>query len=205
MTSPSLDTLRMQIIEQALPRIASEGWRVETLLAATDSPQAEMLFANASPFDLVALGHQLGDERLKERLERENLSAMRVRDRVKSGIKWRLEPWTPHRQAIARALPILMRPENTAKTAQLIWKTCDLVWKYAGDTATDWNYYTKRGLLAAVYSSTLPVWLEDSSEECAQSWQFLENRIENALDIGRKSSQLGAMLAKCAKKITARL
>ena len=38
------------------------------------------------------------------------------------------------------------------------------MWRIAGDTSTDFNHYTKRMTLGAVYGSTLLVWLDDQSE-----------------------------------------
>jgi ubiquinone biosynthesis protein COQ9 len=64
------------------------------------------------------------------------------------------------------------------------------IWYAAGDTATDFNYYTKRALLAGVYSATVLYWLDDKSEDFAKTWTFLDRRIA---DVMRVPQVLGAL------------
>jgi len=59
----------------------------------------------------------------------------------------------------------------------------DEMWVAAGDTATDWNHYSKRILLSNVYTTTLQVWLADESEGLAETEAFLRRRIEDVMQI----------------------
>ncbi len=108
---------------------------------------------------------------------------MRVRDRIILGVRLRLEANAAHKEAIRRALPILALPRNAATATRCLYRTVDSIWYAAGDTATDHNFYTKRGLLAAVYSSTLLYWLNDSSEDQEPTWAFLDRRIDQVMQI----------------------
>ena len=55
------------------------------------------------------------------------------------------------------------------------------MWRLAGDTATDYNHYTKRLTLSAVYTSTLLAWLDDDSEGFADTAAFLDRRLDDVM------------------------
>jgi ubiquinone biosynthesis protein COQ9 len=87
----------------------------------------------------------------------------------------------PAREAVRRGLAILAMPQNVSLGLRISWRTADLMWRLAGDTSTDFNHYTKRVTLGAVYSSTLVVWLDDQSHEWAETSAFLDRRIANVM------------------------
>jgi len=89
----------------------------------------------------------------------------------------------PHREAARRAAAFLALPQNAPLGAKLMFETVDAMWRATGDQSSDFNYYTKRGLLAGVYSATLLHWLSDSSEGRGDSWTFLDARIEDVMKI----------------------
>ena len=64
------------------------------------------------------------------------------------------------------------------------------MWRIAGDTSTDFNFYTKRGLLAGVYGSTVLYWLSDVSEDQKDTWAFLERRIADVMTIPKIQSAI---------------
>ena len=82
-----------------------------------------------------------------------------------------------------RALAILAMPQNIPLALRISWRTADLMWRIAGDTSTDFNHYTKRMSLGAVYGSTLLVWLDDDSESWAETADFLARRINDVMKI----------------------
>ena len=63
------------------------------------------------------------------------------------------------------------------------------MWRLAGDTSTDYNHYTKRITLGAVYASTLVTWLDDSSEGFFETAGFLDRRIDNVMQFERWKAQ----------------
>jgi ubiquinone biosynthesis protein COQ9 len=99
-------------------------------------------------------------------------------------VRARLEQLAPHREAVRRALSYLALPQNAALGAKCLYRTVDAIWYAAGDTATDYNFYTKRLLLAGVYSSTVLFWLNDKSEGYAETWAFLDRRIAEVVKLG---------------------
>ncbi|QNE33110.1 COQ9 family protein [Sphingomonas sp. NBWT7] len=110
-----------------------------------------------------------------------DLAAMKIRARITVLIERRLEIVAPHREALRRALAILALPQNVATAARLGWRSVDVMWRAAGDTATDYNHYTKRAMLLAVYGATVTVFLDDDSEDYGDTRGFLARRIEGIM------------------------
>jgi ubiquinone biosynthesis protein COQ9 len=111
----------------------------------------------------------------------ERLSKLKIREKIRALIWRRLEIMAPAREAVRRALAILAMPQNIPLALRISWRTADLMWRIAGDTSTDFNHYTKRMTLGAVYGSTLLVWLDDKSEGWADTAAFLDRRIDDVM------------------------
>jgi ubiquinone biosynthesis protein COQ9 len=109
-------------------------------------------------------------------------------------VRTRLEVFGPHREAMRRATAARLLPSNGLAACGSLWRTVDLMWSAAGDDARDASYYTKRSLLAAVWTGTFLFWLEDRSESYAETWSFLERRIANVMQIGRLRARLDDFL-----------
>jgi ubiquinone biosynthesis protein COQ9 len=132
------------------------------------------------------------DRAMAERLPPEKLSGMKIREKIRSLIWTRLEIMAPAREAVRRALTILAMPQNALLALRIGWRTADLMWRLAGDTSTDYNHYTKRITLGAVYGSTLLVWINDDSEGWSETAAFLDRRIENVMQFERWKASLRA-------------
>ena len=113
-----------------------------------------------------------------------------IREKVARAIRLRLEANMQHREAIRAALTFLMMPLNGPLAARLLYKTVDAIWYAIGDRSTDFSFYTKRGLLAAVYSSTLFYWLNDKSAGASATWPFLDRRIAEVMQIPKAMSRI---------------
>ena len=109
-------------------------------------------------------------------------------------VRTRLEALAPHREAMRRAVAARLLPSNAMAGCASLWRTVDLMWSVAGDKADDYNYYTKRSLLAAVWTSTFLFWLEDRSEGFRDSWAFLDRRIGDVMQIGALRARVGDAL-----------
>lgn len=113
----------------------------------------------------------------------ERLAAMKIREKIRSLIWRRLEIQGPAREAVRRALAFLAMPQNVPLALRISWRTADMMWRIAGDTSTDFNHYTKRMTLGAVYGSTLLVWLDDQTEGWQATGAFLDRRIDDVMKI----------------------
>ena len=93
-------------------------------------------------------------------------------------------------EATRRALALLSLPFHAGRGLKLLYRTVDAMWYAAGDTSTDFNFYTKRATLAGVYSSTLLYWLSDRSPGGEATWAFLDRRIDDVMKIEKLKSQV---------------
>ena len=118
---------------------------------------------------------------MEARCTPEVVAAMEVRDRIRSMILYRIEVTTPAREAVRKALAILGMPQNLALGLRAGWRSADLMWRLAGDTATDYNHYTKRLTLSGVYTTTLLAWLDDDSEGFIETEAFLDRRLGDVM------------------------
>ena len=116
--------------------------------------------------------------------------AERVRDKIAFAVRTRLEYLTLQREAVRRLMMWYALPLHLPLGIRRLAKTVDLMWRAAGDTSTDYNFYTKRILLSAVLKATIIYWLDDETPGCAASWQFLDRRISEILKVGKSISLL---------------
>ena len=114
---------------------------------------------------------------------------MKIREKIRALVWRRLEIMGPAREAVRRALAILVMPQNIPLGLRISWRSADLMWRIAGDTSTDFNHYTKRMTLGAVYGSTLLVWLDDQSEGWQETSAFLDRRIDDVMKFEKLKAQ----------------
>jgi len=120
------------------------------------------------------------------------LASLKVRDRIRTLLLFRLDALAGQEEALRRALAIQAMPQNLPRTARFGWRSADLMWRLAGDTATDYNHYTKRLLLAGIYTATLLAFVDDESEGKAETRAFLDRRIEGVMKFEKaKAKWLG--------------
>ena len=111
----------------------------------------------------------------------DRIAALKVRERIRELVWFRLQTMGPAREAVRSALAILAMPQNAVKALGLGWNSADLMWRLAGDTATDFNHYSKRLTLSALYAATLLAWLDDDSEGWLETSSFLDRRIGDVM------------------------
>jgi ubiquinone biosynthesis protein COQ9 len=182
--------LRLPLVEAMLPHVAFDGWTWAALDAAADElrvPRARARLAFSGPIDMADAFTQLADETMAAALASEGVEAMKIRQRITRAVEVRLEQAMPHKEAVRRALAQLSL--DPPRAARGLWRTVDAMWRAAGDTATDFNFYTKRAILAGVYSSTLLVWLADDSEDMAATRAFLKRRIDGVMRFEKTKAQ----------------
>jgi ubiquinone biosynthesis protein COQ9 len=180
-----LERIRRQLALSVGENAVFDGWTpaaVEAAAASADveSAQAPLAFPK-DPVGLIDLYGQAIDRALAAEFPPERVAALKIRARIRELLWVRLQLQAPAREAIRRALAILAMPQNVGSAARLAWRTADVVWRIAGDTATDYNHYTKRLTLSAVYGSTLLHWVSDQSEGFAETAAFLDRRIDEVM------------------------
>ncbi len=191
---PDRDALADRLLDAMLAEVPFAGWTSLALRAAAadaggDWPTAKRIFPGGAD-DVLALWGTRNDRRMLAGLAEIDLDAMRIRERIAACVRLRLEALEPHREAVRMALSRASLPHHAPAAARALWRTVDAMWRAAGDTATDFNYYSKRGLLAGVLGATLLYWLEDDSENKADSWAFLDRRIADVMRVPRAMGRL---------------
>lgn len=189
-----LMTLRDEIVEAALPHVPFDGWTPRAARrAAADLGLARADAARAFPYgaaDMVAHYSDWADRRMLAELDRRDIKAVKIRQRIATAVRVRLEQAAPHREAVRRTLAVLALPSNVLLGGKCLYRTVDAMWVAAGDTSTDWNFYSKRSLLAGVYSSTVLYWLDDKSDDGTDTWAFLDRRIADVMRIPKLTGRL---------------
>ncbi|WP_293446215.1 COQ9 family protein [Planktotalea sp.] len=186
-------SVKEQLLDAALIHVAFDGWSDATFDAAVqDADVAPELAHVACPrgvLDLAIAYHLRADVEMLARFEREDVSALRYSEKVTTLVQFRLEA-VSDKEAVRRGTTLFTLPHHAADGAKLIWGTAGAIWNALGDTSTDSNWYTKRATLSAVYSSTVLFWLGDTSEEHADTWAFLERRIDDVMRFEKVKAQV---------------
>lgn len=191
----SPETAAARLLEAALPHVPFDGWSETTLRAAiADSDVAEGLARALFPrggIDLAVAYHRQGDTRMVAALAASDLAAMRFRDRIAHAVKLRLDV-VEDRELVRRGTTLFSLPQHAPEGAKLIWGTADAIWDALGDTTRDLNWYSKRATLSAVYGSTVLYWLGDDSLGHQATWDFLDRRIEDVMQIEKLKAAVKA-------------
>lgn len=183
------NVIRDRILLQALPDIVFDGWTWAVAeraaqAAGYDRQMSAAVFPDGLP-GFVAHFFDWADRQMLETLQDEELEGIRVRDRIQLGVITWIDVVEPWKEALRRALSYWAVPPRHLRAARLVWKTADAIWIWAGDTATDYNHYTKRGLLSGVIGTTILAWLNDETGDLDRTEAFLDRRIENVMKIGQ--------------------
>jgi ubiquinone biosynthesis protein COQ9 len=194
MPDPSpLEQLRRRLALAVGENAVFDGWT----RAAVDSAAAQLgidpvqarLAMPKGQAEMIDLYIQEVDRGLEAWFTPKRLADMKVREKIRALVWHRLEIMGPGREAVRRALAILAMPQNLPLALRISWRSVDLMWRIAGDTSTDFNHYTKRMTLGAVYASTLLVWLDDQSEGWSETAAFLDRRIDDVMKFEKWKAQ----------------
>jgi len=190
----ALDDLRVALAPGIADAAAFDGWSEAAVREAArrlgvDGEVAVYAFAQG-PMAMIAAFAAHVDAAMAETFPAETLAAMKVRERIRSLVTFRLDAFAGRQEALRRALAIMANPRHLAAAAKLGWRSADAMWRLAGDTALDYNHYTKRATLAGVYAATLAVLVDDESEGKAETLAFLDRRIEGIMRFEKAKARL---------------
>jgi len=197
--SSGFEAKRRALLMAALAIVAFDGWTEQTLAEAAkeaeiSSSEVTLLFPEGVSDMLLAFSDWADDEMLRA-LEAADLQSMKIRERITFAVRVRIEAMNPHKEAARRASSLLALPTHAGVAATSLYQSVDQMWRGIGDTSTDFNFYSKRATLTGVYGTTLLCWLADESEDCEETWEFLDRRIEDVMKIEKVKAQ-GRKLAE---------
>lgn len=193
MTDASYGDSKERLLDAALMHVPFDGWSEATFRAAAADAGIDLETARAicprGAVELALAFHQRGDDAMAARLSITDMSEMRFRDKVAAAVRFRIEA-IDDREAVRRGMTLFALPNHAADGARALWGTADRIWTELGDTSDDLNWYTKRATLSGVYSATLLYWLGDTSPGHADTWAFLDRRIEDVMRIEKMKAKV---------------
>ncbi len=189
-----MSELKDRLLSKMLTLAGKEGWNNHTLEMSAqqlgmDPKFAFVGFPQGATEVMVYYMRKLDKEMLNA-FNQSNNAQKKVRQKAIDLIFTRLKLLNPHKDAAKAILQFIIIPSHSIASAESLAITCDVMWKAIGDTATDFNYYSKRFLLASVYSSTLMYWIKDESPNNKETMRFLEERIEQLFAVVRKKNNV---------------
>lgn len=194
MTDPSpLEQLRRRLALAVGENAVFDGWTRQAVDSAAQQlgvdPAQARLAMPKNQAAMIDTYIQEVDRGLEAYFTPERIAALKIREKIRALIWRRFDIMAPAREAVRRALAILAMPQNIPLALRISWRTADHMWRIAGDKSTDFNHYTKRMTLGAVYASTLLVWLDDQSEGWTDTAAFLDRRIDDVMKIEKLKAE----------------
>lgn len=181
----SLDALRLRLAPAIAEAAVFDGWTDAAVAAAADAEGVDPALArfafDGGPIAMITAWIGRIDADMAEAFGQGQLSNQPIRERIRRLVQFRLDAQTGKEEALRRALAIMAMPQNVPAAARLGWSSADKMWRLAGDVATDYNHYTKRLTLGAIYAATLSVFASDTSEDHADARAFLDRRIDGVM------------------------
>jgi ubiquinone biosynthesis protein COQ9 len=189
----TLDEVRLFLPPFIAHEAVFDGWTPAARDAAASAqgvePGLAQLAFDQGAMDMIEAWISHIDAQMIEAFPPERIAAMKIRERITALVAFRFEAVAHQREALRRATAILALPSNLGRAAKLSWRTADLMWRLAGDTATDYNHYSKRMILSGVYGSTLMAFLDDESADFADTHAFLGRRIDNVMQFEKAKAK----------------
>ena len=203
--SSGFDAEGRAILKAMLARAAFDGWTEAVLAAAAkdagyDKAVLKAAFPNGVA-DALRAWSMDADAEMRAAMAGPEFDDLKIREKVAFAIRARLDALRPHKEAARRAAATLALPIHGPLGAELAWKTVDAVWCGLKDKSTDFNFYSKRGILTGVWLSTLTRWLADESEDGAPTRAFLDARIDNVMQIEKFKGKVRELNIDPAKPI----
>ncbi len=168
------------LLDQVLTLAPAQGWTWPMVHAAgraigLTAPETELLVPHG-PADLAALLSRRHDARALAALP--DPKALKIRARIRAAVEARLAAAALDEPAVRRWAGWLALPLHMPQALKLVWESADGLWRWAGDTATDENHYSKRAILAGILVSALAIRLQSGE---ADAMAFVDARIENVM------------------------
>ena len=190
----NLDALRLSLAPALADAAAFDGWSMAAVRNAAEAAginpdTAEYALSGGAMAMIEAWVHSV-DAAMAQALPPEHLATLKIRERIRTLVQFRLDAIAHQKEALRRALAIMAMPQNVPRALQLGWHSADAMWRLAGDTATDYNHYTKRLTLGSIYAATLAVYVDDTSPDHEQTRAFLERRIEGIMKFEKAKARL---------------
>lgn len=181
-TQHKISEKQAAVLPALLAEAAFGGWNDASLHKACGGElESKLLFPQGISDAVVAYTTALNDEMEAHCLNLPGFATLKIRQKIREGLWFRLQSHQRHREATLQLMSYYALPHHLPAASQHAWAMADRLWYLAGDTATDYNYYTKRTLLAGIYSASLFCFVTDHTPDLQTTSGFLDRRIENVM------------------------
>ena len=181
----TLDEVRLHLAPHIADAAIFDGWSEAALAASAEAagvdPAVARLAFKDGAMGMIGAWIDTIDAAMTTALPSQALAATKIRERIRALVQYRLDAVAGREEALRRALAIMAMPQNAAKALKTGWRSADIMWRLAGDTATDWNHYSKRAILASLYGATLAVFVNDETDGKIETRAFLDRRIDGVM------------------------
>ena len=189
-----LADLRLELAPAVADAAAFDGWSEAAVDAAAEAAGIEPALARFAfrdgAMEMIEAWIARTDADMARAFPAGWTEGVSIRERIRRLVQFRLDAVAHQREALRRALAIMAMPQNAAGALRRGWRTTDAMWRLAGDTAVDYNHYTKRTILAGIYAATLAVFVNDSSDDFADTRAFLDRRIEGVMRFEKAKARI---------------
>ncbi|KAG7523347.1 ubiquinone biosynthesis protein COQ9, mitochondrial [Solea senegalensis] len=194
------EQLQARILSASLEFVQEHGWSMEAIAAGAEtlglSSASTGMFNNGAGdlvLHFIAQCNLQLTEILAEQHKQVQLGQAEPKhtsDLLRDAVETRLRMYIPYIQTWPQAMSILLLPHNIPDSLKHLSNMVDDIWYYAGDRSTDMNWYTKRAVLTGIYNTTELVMVQDSSEDFQDTWNFLDNRIQDVVNMASTAKQV---------------
>ena len=193
MKTETLDNKKIKndLVRAMLTHVPFDGWTWEAMEQGSidigfekkkTSSLRIKIFKNLyknGPIDFIDIFSEIIDLEVIENYNLIKTKPERVPEKIKKIIMIRLNLCQNYKDAVRTSISLTARPENAKISLKILYRTCNSIWRIAGDKSTDFSFYTRRASLAAVYTSTLLFWLNDQSNDNIETELFLCRRLKD--------------------------
>jgi ubiquinone biosynthesis protein COQ9 len=200
-------TNKQKILNHFLETCLFEGWSNKALELAFIKAEIDVKFL---PFifengcvDIADFFIRTIDEEMQKDVAGTDFGPMKIRDKIKNLVKIRLKINRQYKPQLQKLIQFYSHPKNIVLAFKNSYKTADLMWKIAGDNATDFNFYSKRIILTKIYIRVLLSFIKDESDNYQKTLDLLDREIEKVMQfaafkfkVKNRCIQTGKMLKK---------
>ncbi len=197
--APERSAERDAALSAVLELVPEHGWSIASLQRAPGCPSDLVVLFPGGATDLIEAYCDLADRQMQQDVDAADLTGLGLTKRVRAAIALRFTRQGAHREAIRRAVALLMLPQNIGLALRTTSRTVDQIWFAAGDRSSDFSWYTKRAILGAIYRATFLFWLRDHGSDNSATLAFLDRRLSGIGRFGRAKARLGTMTARFSR------
>ncbi len=183
-----------QLLDGVIEDSVFDGWNDSTLKETAkrlDISEGDRILAAPDGIStLLEYWAEKADNHTTQVLVTEDLSDLKIRERIALGVRTRIAYFSDNKEAARRAAHAVAAPWRATLGPKLIWNAADTIWSALGDKSTDANWYSKRAVLSGVLGSTFSTWLASEEDEDEASWAYLDDRIENVMQFEKAKAQV---------------